>query len=246
MCPQPGCGLPFADLEAPPPGLHELERSRALTHAYEDLLRTAEGREPLPVREIGARLRAALFAAGMSRDEDPTFFSRVSTASTATIAEVLVRAGASAVEALGQPMDPKERARGTRRAVPLSLGTACPNPSCAGGAKIYDNGRHTALGGKHERLCLACGTRWTDDRILFSFDRVPGYPISRASAHAARLVNLRKKVDDACAQAVRNNQKVVQTHILRTAGVPKAIAYLSKRAGLVDVIHRWRDIQLAA
>jgi hypothetical protein len=128
----------------------------------------------------------------------------------------------------------------------LSLGRACPNLACLGGAKIYDNGHHTALNNKQERLCLACGTRWTQDRVLFSFDRVAGYSDVKAAANAGRLISTRGRVDAACGEAFRAGRKIVRTRIFKAADVPGALVYLSRRAGLAELVEQWCDVQRAA
>jgi TniQ protein len=229
------CGQRYDTLDAPSATAVQIERSRASIAVYSDLIAATDG------PAIGkAALRVALgrlICARAPRGTRDQLIARVNAKrfSLATVVAVCVAAGGTASDIIGT------RSSSTRFRVPAE---GCPNPSCPSNTK---GAPADLVRCARERQCRLCGTRFTNERVLFSFDAQPGYSTLRAARNVGRLEAMRARVYEICTQRASSDRTITREGVLREAGVPpSSYPHLSPRAGLVAILDAARDKQRAA
>ena len=138
-------------------------------------------------------------------------------------------------QSAGKGAGAKVVGRDQRRLPPLFPSPQRPKcPSCTG-ANCYRNGRAATLDRSQEFICKRCGTRFTRRQVLFSFDPHPRYRAVLAGRNQRRLETYQTAVIAALSSWPRD-ARITRTAVFAKAGVPRAISYATRRAGLVDII----------
>jgi hypothetical protein len=233
-CSGPGCTLRYDELQAPaltPSAREEQARVAAL---YRELVRFApKGPRVDGLPHLGRALRLMVDLRRLGRAEFQSLRVRTrGRPGLRTVADVLLAAEAG-------PRDLARAIEDTRsiRKATIVAGR-CPNPPCRATGLLLC---------KAEKQCRACGTRFNDDRILFSFDEQPGYSQWRAQANQRRLDEARERIRAICADLITRDVPIEREPVLRAASVPhNSVPHLSPRAGLARVITEAQTAQLEA
>jgi len=129
--------------------------------------------------------------------------------------------------------------RAQQRLPPLFPSLQRPKcPSCTG-TNCYRNGRAATLDRSQEFICKRCGTRFTRQQVLFSFDTHPRYRAVLAGRNQRRLETYRTAVIAVLSSWPRE-ARITRTAVFARAGIPRAIPYTTQRAGLIQLIDAMR------
>jgi hypothetical protein len=229
-CHEIGCARRYEDLEARPLTAAELFDLRQRVAVYQDLFEFAvSGPARVLSQAVLARALHALIATNLAAEPLRVRVGR--RPSLALVVEVLAATGSTARDLDRQlrSLVPPQTLR------PQPGPSGCPNPKC--GANL---GRTTAdplLRCAGESQCRICGTRFTRDRILFSFDEQPGYRSVFAFRNNARLARHRERLNALCDRWLAEDRVITREAALREAGIrPSIVPHLSERAGLCAIV----------
>lgn len=113
---------------------------------------------------------------------------------------------------------------------------SCPAPLCEGQLRVSRASTRPGRSTAPDHVCRDCGTRFTDARVTFSFDAVPGYPPDLARRNEAQLAGMRRAVRAAVRRRLRAGERLRVEDVLDEAQVPASRSYRTSRAGLVEII----------
>lgn len=238
-CHELGCVRRYEDLETRPLTGEELTNLRRRVAIYQDLSDFA-ATGPAPTASIKV-LTGALHALIATTAVAEPLRARVGRRpSLALVVEVLAATGATALD-----LDVRLRALVQPQALRPKPGpSGCPNPMCtasSGRAMVKPLLRCAG-----ESQCRICGTRFTRDRILFSFDEQPGYRSVLALRNSARLGRHRERLSALCDHWIAEDRTITREAALREAGIrPSIVPHLSERAGLCAIVEAAQTRQRA-
>jgi hypothetical protein len=240
-CPRLECGASYTALPEVALGHDELMRVQKVTALINELLTraaTAEALapgfgEPLRAKILPSDLpsgRATALAAALRapRPSLPALVDALLVSGTSVDAW-LVELGQAGKVTSGKTVDRQQQR------LPLFPSPQRPKcPSCAG-TSCYRNGRAATLDRSQEFICKHCGTRFTRQQVLFSFDLHPRYRAVLAGRNQRRLAIYRTAVAAALSSWPRE-ARITRTAVFAQARIPRAISYTTRRAGLVELI----------
>jgi hypothetical protein len=236
-CHDIGCAHPYEDLDARRLTAAEVTGLRHRAAIYEDLFAfAATAPAPVPSMRILANALHGLIAASGSAE---SLRIRVgSRPSLALVVEVLAATSSSAHD-----LDARLRAVTTPVAPRPQPGpSGCPNPRCQ--ANLDKAKARGLLRCANESQCRTCGTRFTRERILFSYDEQPGYRPVFALRNSVRLERHRQRLRVLCDRWLQDDRTITREAALRDAGIrPSIIPHLSDRAGFCAIVENAQDRQ---
>jgi hypothetical protein len=72
--------------------------------------------------------------------------------------------------------------------------------------------------------------------VCFAFDPAPGYPAWRVEKNRRLLAGYASAAREVCARLRAERRPIMRSAVLRAAGVPQSLGYLTPRANLVNII----------
>lgn len=235
-CHAAGCGRSYGQLARVGASADELDEARRWHTVYEVLVNfAASSPAPLSWTELSRGLRHIFHRPGRAVSDDVVLYQSLrkrKEASLRVVARVLYRAGATAEELDRAARDSviPIRAGRTARGFP-----PCPVPSCPDPSRVQRRTR-PRRGRETYYSCPSCGARFTESRVCFAFDPAPGYPGWRVEKNRRLLARYAQLVRDSCRRFQRDHRKLSRRSILRAAGVPQSLSYLTPRAGLGFIV----------
>jgi len=245
-CPRLECGASYTALPAVPLTRDDLSRATRVAALLTELLTRAAAAKPLRPG-FGLTLRATFSPSEMPRGRATALASalRAPRPSLPALIEALLVSGTSVENWLnglrgsGAALSPKLVGRAQNRLTPLFRSLHRPTcPSCSF-AEAYRNGLSSTLARSQEFICKNCGTRFTQQQVLFSFDPHPRYRAVLAGRNQRRLEGYRRAVSAVLA-SWSPTEPVTRTAVFARAGVPRAISYTTERAGLASMVRSAR------
>lgn len=238
-CHEIGCARPYEDLRTRRLTSEELITLRQRIGVYDDLFEFA-ATAPARVTSLAVLARALHSLIATTAAAEPLRIRVGRRPSLALVVDVLATTGSSA-----RDLDSRLLALvplHTLRPQPGASG--CPNPACAAntrGAKASP-----LLTCANERQCRTCGTRFTPEHILFSFDEQPGYRSVYALRNSGRLNRSRERLQRLCDRWLAEDRSITREAALRESGIrPSIIPNLSARAGFVAIVEAAQTKQRA-
>lgn len=232
-----GCAYPYEKLEAPRLTVAEMTSLTRRAAIYEDLFAfAATAPAPVPsMRTLASALHSLIAASGSAESLRIRVGRRPS---LALVVEVLAATGASA-----QDLDARLRSVAAPAApAPKPGPSGCPNPNCQ--ANLDKARARGLLRCANESQCRTCGTRFTRQRILFSYDEQPGYRSVFALRNNVRLERHRERLRALCDRWLQEDRTISREAALRDAGIrPSIVPHLSDRAGLCAIVESAQDRQ---